>query len=210
VRHAYPLLLDVTDRLVVIIGGGGVATRKAEGLLEAGATRIRVVGPSFAMQAPEIDFLKETYEPRHLDGAGLVFAATDSAEVNNAVLHDARTRGILACRADASEDEPGDFVTPAKLTRGPVIVTVSAGSAALSSAVRAGIAERFDHRWEAMADAMRTLRPLVRSAVGLNQARRADVFRTLASAEALSIMSDGGIDALLEWIAARYPEIQRG
>ena len=50
-RHAYPLLLDVTDRPVVIIGGGGVASRKAEGLLEAGATRIRMVAPSFSMKS---------------------------------------------------------------------------------------------------------------------------------------------------------------
>ena len=209
-RHAYPLLLDVTDRLVVIIGGGGVALRKVDGLLDAGATRIRVVAPSFSTSGPQIEFMKATYEPAHLDGAGLVFAATDSADVNAAVLRDARARGILACRADLSDDAPGDFVTPAKLTRGPIIVTVSAGSAALSAAVRDAIAERFDDRWEPMAEAMKTLRPLVRSAVGLDQLRRADVFRTLASPEAVAIVSERGLDGLLEWITARYPELQRG
>src|SRR4051794_37590699 len=38
--HTYPLLLDVTDRSIVIVGGGAVAVRKAEGLLAAGATRV--------------------------------------------------------------------------------------------------------------------------------------------------------------------------
>jgi precorrin-2 dehydrogenase / sirohydrochlorin ferrochelatase len=203
-------MLDVTDRLVVIIGGGNVATRKAEGLLDAGATRIRMVAPTFRDHMPGIEFVQATYEPGHLDGAGLVFAATDSAEVNNAVLRDARSRGALACRADAADDEPGDFVTPAKLKRGPIVVTVAAGSAALSSAVRDGIAERFDDRWEAMADAMKILRPLIRSAVGLGQARRAEVFRDLASPQALSIVSDRGVDSVLDWLAARYPELKRG
>jgi siroheme synthase-like protein len=202
-------LLDVTDRLVVIIGGGGVASRKAEGLLEAGATRIRMVAPSFSMTSATIDFVKATYDPAHLDGAGLVFAATDSTEVNDAVLRDAHARGILACRADAADEAPGDFVTPAKLMRGPIIVTVSAGSAALSAAVRDAIAEQLDARWETMAEAMKVLRPMVRSAVGLTQARRAEVFRTLASLEAVTIVSERGVGGVLEWITARYPELSR-
>jgi siroheme synthase-like protein len=148
------------------------------------------------------------YVPTHLEGAGLVFAATDSAEVNNQVLRDARARNILACRTDTVDDEPGDFVTAAKLTRGPIIVTVAAGSAALSAAVRDAIAEGFDDSWQAMAEAMTVLRPLVRSAVGIDQPRRAEVFRTLASREAVSIVSEQGIDALLEWITARYPELR--
>ena len=44
-RHAYPLMLDVTDRLVVVVGGGAVAARKVAGLLAAGARRVRVVAP---------------------------------------------------------------------------------------------------------------------------------------------------------------------
>ena len=124
-RHAYPLLLDVTDRLVVIIGGGVVASRKARGVLEAGATRVRMVAPSFADEVPEaVERVASRYEPAHLDGAGLVFAATDCAEVNDEVVRDARVRGLLVCRANSDDDLPGDFVTPAKLTRGPVTIAV--------------------------------------------------------------------------------------
>src|SRR5438874_11292581 len=47
VRCAYPLMLDLRDRLVVIVGGGAVAARKARGLLDAGATRVRVISPTF-------------------------------------------------------------------------------------------------------------------------------------------------------------------
>ena len=39
-------MVDVTDRLAVIIGGGSVAVRKARGLIDAGAGRIRMA--SFA------------------------------------------------------------------------------------------------------------------------------------------------------------------
>jgi siroheme synthase-like protein len=200
-------MLDVTDRLVVIIGGGSVASRKASGVLEAGARRVRMVAPSFEGHVPdEVERVTEKYQSRHLDGAGLVFAATDSTEVNNAVLRDARSRGVLACRADLDDEQPGDFVTPAKLVRGRISVTVSAGSAALSAAVRDGIERSFDSRWEAMADAMKVLRPRIRES-GIDQSTRAALFRELAGDDALDALEAGGVAGLERWLAMRHPEL---
>ena len=205
-RHTYPLLLDVTDRLVVIVGGGAVAVRKAVGLLEAGATKVRCVSPTFDADLPAtVERVAGAYEPRHLDGAGLVFACTDQSEVNDAVVRDARRRGVLVSRADSDDETPGDFITPAKLRQGPVIVTVSAGSPALAVLIRDGIAERWDARWSKMAEAMQVLRPLVLQAHGLDGRRRASLFRDLATAEAMNVLDDGGIDALKQWLARKYP-----
>ncbi|RDJ94306.1 NAD(P)-dependent oxidoreductase, partial [Lacticaseibacillus rhamnosus] len=65
--------------------------------------------PAFDPQMPaKVERIHETYESRHLDGAFLVFAATDNAEVNNQVVRDARARKQLVNRADADDDEPGD------------------------------------------------------------------------------------------------------
>ena len=48
-----------------------------------------------------------------------------------------RKQGILVCRADMDENDPGDFTTPAMLEQGPLVVTVSAGgSPALAARVR--------------------------------------------------------------------------
>src|SRR4051794_25436732 len=94
-RPAYPLLLDVTDRLVVIVGGGAVAVRKANGVLEAGARRVRCVAPEFHPDLPSaVERVPERYEPRHLDGAGLAFACTDLTDVNDVVCRDCRQRGV--------------------------------------------------------------------------------------------------------------------
>ena len=43
----YPIYLEMTDRRCVVIGGGAVAERKVEGLLEAGAAvvNLRIVTP---------------------------------------------------------------------------------------------------------------------------------------------------------------------
>src|SRR5258708_3822212 len=146
VRASYPLMLDVTDRLVVIIGGGRGAVRKARGLVEAGARRVRMVAPAFPEDVPAaVEKLAERFEPRHLDDAALAFAATDSPETNDQVVREARRRGVWVNRADAGDEEPGDFTTPAVLRKGPVTVTVStAGAPALAAMVRDELAALFD------------------------------------------------------------------
>jgi precorrin-2 dehydrogenase/sirohydrochlorin ferrochelatase len=199
-------MLDVSDRLIVIIGGGAVAARKAATLLETGATRVRVVAPQFDPQmSTRVERIHESYQARHLDGAQLVFAATDSPATNAQVVRDAHSRGMLVNRAD--EAEPlGDFITPARFQEGEVIVSVAAGSAALAVAIRNDLARRLDRRYAKMAHAMQTLRPLIRSS-NLDPDKRGSVFRDLASDEALETIAVGGLDQLKRWIATRHPDL---
>src|SRR2546423_3621673 len=139
VRAAYPLMLDVSDRLAVIIGGGRVAARKARGLIEAGATKVRMVSPTFHKDVPAaVERIAGRYEPRHLEGAGLAFAATDSGETNDAVVRDARRLGVLVCRADGDHEAAGDFATPAVMRKGALTVVVSAAGGAGPAAVGRG------------------------------------------------------------------------
>src|SRR5437879_3904641 len=44
-RRYYPIFVDMTARPCLVVGGGAVAERKVEGLLEAGA-RVTVVSPT--------------------------------------------------------------------------------------------------------------------------------------------------------------------
>jgi precorrin-2 dehydrogenase/sirohydrochlorin ferrochelatase len=208
VRAAYPLMLDVSSRLVVIVGGGGVAARKARGLLEAGATRVRVVSPAFCESMPDgTERVGREYQAGDLDGASLAFAATDRPEVNQAVVRDANRLGILVNRADADEEAPGDFSTPAVLREGEVVVTVSAGgSPALAGVVRDGLRDRLDARWIAMAAAMRELRPRIRDGGAPIETRRA-AFRDLACDEAMAVLDRGGVDELWSWLERRHGTI---
>ena len=192
----------MTGRAVVVVGGGGVAARKAAGVLAAGATDVRAVAPAFAGDFPEaVRRAVKAYEAADLDGADLVFAATDSASVNDAVVADARARRVWA--SHAGDGGAGDFVTPARFDRGPVTVTVSAGSAALAVLVRDGLAERFDPAWARMADAMVTLRPTLRD--GMPEAGRRAVFRDLATEAACGVLVTRGLDGLKEWVRQRHP-----
>jgi len=203
-------LLDVIDRPIVIVGGGRVGARKASGLIAAGATRIRCVSPRFTDDfSAAVERIAEKYSDRRLEGAGLVFAATDRPEVNGAVVRDARRRGILVNRADGDESDPGDFATPAKFQEGPVIVAVSAGSAALAAALRDDLAGKLDRRFVRMAEAMQLLRPEIKAS-GLSPSRRAEVFRALAGDDAIGALTGGGLENLRAWLFRQYPEIKHG
>ena len=206
--YSYPVILDVSDRLIVVVGGGAVASRKIVGLIEAGASRIRCVAPEFSADIPDsVERVAARYEPRHLDGAGLVFAATDSADVNAAVVRDARECGILVSRADTGDGPSGDFATPAMLRRDCVLVTVTSSSPALSARIRDGLAERWDERWSKMADLMQRLLPWLTRGGGVDQTTRAAILRELASEDALHVLHSGGENAVFHWLSERHPEM---
>lgn len=206
VRFAYPLMLDVTDRLAVVVGGGAVAVRKVTGLLEAGAERVRVVSPEMDPAMPAgVERINRPYEDRYLQGATLVFAATNSAAVNDQVARDARAMGALVNRAD--DPDSSDCITPAKFQRGEVIVTVTAGSPALAVAIRDDLTCRIDARHLRMAMTMTALRPTILKRVPEPHCRHA-IFRDLAGEEAFAILDRSGDTGLREWIAQRYPELK--
>lgn len=201
-------MLDVSDRLIVIVGGGAVAVRKAAGLLAAGARRVRVVSPTFhAQMPPDVQRLVEEYKPRHLDGAALVFAVTDSPAVNTAVARDAKALGVFVNRADAADAGDGDFVTPALHRDGAVTVMVSAaGSPAIAAKIRDQLREHLDPRWIALAEAMRALRPTIHAAPITPEARRA-LLVDLATEHAADLAMHEGAGGLRTWIDARVNEI---
>ncbi len=201
-------MLDISTRPIVIIGGGNVAIRKTKTLLESGATQIRVVAPNVSDKIPQsVQLIRENYQPHHLDNASLVFAATDSPDVNQQIVTDAQARNLLVCRADATEDSAGDFSTPAILRKGQVTVTIAAGSPALSALIRDQLANLWDRRWSAMAQAMESFRPQI-LASSLRPDERTQIFRELATQEALDILEATGLAGLQSWLSNRHPEVQ--
>jgi uroporphyrin-III C-methyltransferase / precorrin-2 dehydrogenase / sirohydrochlorin ferrochelatase len=121
-----PLLLDVAGRRVLVVGGGPIATRRAERLAESGAV-IEVVAPhvSDRLQQLASRVTARPFELGDVDGAWLVLACTDSAEVNAAVAAAAETRRIFCIRADSAGG--GTARTMSATRRDGVTVAVSGG-----------------------------------------------------------------------------------
>ena len=144
----FPINLDLRGKPVVIVGGGAVAARKCQALLAAGA-RVTVIAPTLAgslrglVENGGVTHLARKYSEGDLAGACLVFAATDSRMVNRAVANEAKRNGIPADITDAPE--LGDFTSPAVISRGDLLITVSTGGEfpALARKVRMELEKRY-------------------------------------------------------------------
>ena len=133
----YPVHLILTGRLCLVVGGGIIGARKALGLLAAGA-RVRVVSLDFCdglrSCSHELELIEAAYCSEHMDDVFLAVAATDSRQVNAAVVSDARDRRIPVNCADNQQD--GDFIVPASIRRGDLCISVSTGSASPGLSMR--------------------------------------------------------------------------
>lgn len=176
----YPLLLNTSGRLAVVVGGGDVGLRKARGLFEAGA-RVRLVCtencPSEGMKG-RLEWINAPYNPSHLEGATLVIAAATS-ELNRTVAADARARGILV--NVAAEPQLCDFVLPATIRRGDFLLAIATGGSApnLAQRVREQLEQAFDRAFGEWVDLLAEMRPLVRQKVHDLQ-KRAVVYHALS------------------------------
>jgi len=144
----YPIFLNLDGKRCVVVGGGAVATRKARKLLQARAEVVAIspeVKPELESVATEVR--RRPYREGDLEGASLVFAATNRREVNAAVTREARARGIPVNVAD--EPSEGDFALPSVLRRGQLQVAVSTGGASptLARRVRYELESAFGSEW---------------------------------------------------------------
>lgn len=146
----YPINLELAGRRCAIVGGGGVAERKARMLLAAGA-RVTVISPRLTEGLAEMIGAGQAdwYETEYLGGMLqeirplLVFCTTDDPAVNWQAAEEARAAGALVNAA--AEPELTDFTVPASVRRGDFLLTVSTGGASpgLSRALRRELEQEF-------------------------------------------------------------------
>lgn len=155
----YPVLLNLEGRLCVVIGAGPVGLRKVRGLVHAGA-RVRLVATEMPhhtrLQGVELGI--RSYQSEDLEGATLVFAATDDPALNLRIADDARARRIPACIAD--NPARGDFTLPARLEAGDLHIAVSTAgrSPALAAAVRDHLGDLLGPEWHTVVEVAAALR----------------------------------------------------
>ncbi|MEK6201990.1 MAG: bifunctional precorrin-2 dehydrogenase/sirohydrochlorin ferrochelatase, partial [Desulfobulbaceae bacterium] len=137
----YPINLNISGQLCVVIGGGGVATRKIRSLLCCDS-RVRLISPEISAgiqqfrEQNRLEWLPRAYIPGDLQGASLAFALTDSPEVQSQVAMEARGHGIPINIGD--NPEACTFHTAATIRQGDLLISISTGggSPALAAAIR--------------------------------------------------------------------------
>lgn len=128
----YPLLVDAARLRVLVVGGGEVALRKVRSLVDADG-RPDIIAPEALPDLVELidgnglDWRRRTYEAGDARGYTLVFAATDSAEVNAAISSEANSIGALVNVAD--DGDGSTFHVPSVIRQGEVVVALGTGGA---------------------------------------------------------------------------------
>ena len=126
----FPLFVDLGDKRAVFIGGGTIALRRIRTLLPF-VGELVVYAPEFS---PELEHMAydgaitlehRLYDESQLDEADIVFACTNSAEINDMVWEACKRRGILV--NVCSDRNKCDFYFPGVAQSGNMVVGISAG-----------------------------------------------------------------------------------
>ena len=129
-RLWFPLFVDLSDRTVLVVGGGPIAARRVKTLLPF-AGRVVVAAPEcvdeLAALAAEgkIEHRPRRFEASDLDGAAIVLCATGDAAADGEVRTLCTERGIPA--NIASDKDQCDFYFPGVARKGPLVAGVTAG-----------------------------------------------------------------------------------
>jgi uroporphyrin-III C-methyltransferase/precorrin-2 dehydrogenase/sirohydrochlorin ferrochelatase len=149
----FAAFLKLSNRRVLVVGGGSIAAQKIPGLLETGA-QVHVVSPKLSPQLTEwvrnqkISWSPKPFEPNDLDGAFLVIAATSLRDLNAQVYREADQRNILCNAVD--DIDHCHFYYGSIVQRGDLQIAISTNgkSPALAQRLRKELEQQFGPEYE--------------------------------------------------------------
>ena len=170
----YPVFLDIKDKKCVVVGGGEVAARKAERLLDCCA-KVFVISPKLS---PELSALKEKNLISHIateytgdliHGAALIIGATDDEKTNAQISLDARGQGIPVNIVD--DPQKCDFILPSVVQRGDLAIAIGTGgkSPALARYLREELEAKYGGEYEILLNILSALRIKIMGKTGIDK-----------------------------------------
>src|SRR4030042_1409560 len=120
----YPIMLKVQGKRCVVVGGGPVAERKVQTLLECDAS-VCVISPNVTRGLRDlaakkrVEIISRDFASGDLEGALLAVAATGDASVNRRVSEEAHARGIQVNVVD--DPDSSSFIVPSVVRRGDLM-----------------------------------------------------------------------------------------
>lgn len=209
-RKFYPMMVDLTGKRCLVVGGGAVAERKVVSLVECGA-KVGVVSPKATARltalasSGRIRLRRRPVRAADLTGAFLVVVATDDPRVNREVAERVRKAGGLVNVAD--DPAACSFLVPSVIRRGDLTVAISTGggSPALARKLRQRLEQTVGPEYEAFVAALRLLRERARRAIADPEDRRA-IYRRAVESDLFEAAARGDSAR----VAARIEELVRG
>lgn len=124
----YPIMLDISGKKCVVIGGGPVAERKVCSLLEYHA-EVTVISPKLTerltllYEEKKIYFINRIYLRGDLKDFYLVYVAVGDSVVNKECLEESKEEKNLINVVDVPN--MSEFIAPAYIKKGDITVSIS-------------------------------------------------------------------------------------
>jgi len=188
----FPIFLDMSGKKAVVLGGGIVAQRKIETLLECGAV-VHVISKSLTPELQnlhkngEITFLATKFEDHYLEDAFILIIATDDSDLNRKVSEIAKQRNILVNAVDQPEE--CSFIVPSVIKRGDLFIAISTSgkSPALAKKIRESLEDRFGKEYGYFLNMMGRVRKELLSS-GRSEGDRTRIFHELVDSPILEFI----------------------
>ncbi len=179
----FPIVIDVSGKRCLVVGGGKVATRKVESLLNAGAD-VTVLAPDIS---PELTRWHSTgklrweaacFVDQDLSAYAFVIAATDVHDVNHAVYQAVKDYGGWINIVD--RPDLCNFILPSVVNRGKLLiaVTTSGASPGLARKIKRQLESEYGPEYEEYVAFLADIRQKVLLEIA-DQGKRREIFRVL-------------------------------
>ncbi len=212
----YPIYLELDGKTVLVVGGGNVAQRKVETLLQYGAV-VNIVSKELSSKLKglvangEIRQIGENFYDKHLDDAFLAFAATDDTQLNHSISESARKRGLMINAVDQPVD--CDFIVPSIIKKGDLSIAVSTSgkSPALAKSIRRQLDSKFGKEYETFLILMGHLRKEILS-LKLSQEENSRIFHEIVASDILKALAEdnfGKVESILRSIVPERVDLEK-
>ena len=134
-KNYLPISIDITDRKILIIGGGQNALKKIKILQRSGA-HLEVIAENIIdeVYATGVICFRKKYEKDDLKGYLMLYSCTNNETIDQQIVRDGREAGVLV----NVHDKPAlcQFVSPAIYQDGNITVAVGSNAEDVMEAIR--------------------------------------------------------------------------
>ncbi|MFH2204984.1 MAG: bifunctional precorrin-2 dehydrogenase/sirohydrochlorin ferrochelatase [Elusimicrobiota bacterium] len=190
-----PIGLSLKNRRCLIVGGGHIALRKIEAMLDYDC-RITVIAPEtvekidYFAEAGRLTLAKRAYRSPEAKKFGIVIAACDDRKVNKKIAADCEKAGVPINVVD--DPELCGFIFPAIVQRDNLTVSVSTDgkSPFLAGHLRLILEDIFPERWKKIAGAAAQFRSMVRQRWPKSPKEQTACYKRFVEADWKTVLKD--------------------